>query len=111
MTTRAERAGRSHRKKLRDLDVRLAQTRSLPARLSASDRALIKRARLAPLDVEKLEEEGIVSAYTMLWMVTYGLLSTWIDPHERVWLRATKLGTVMEDLHPEEATALKQEQP
>jgi hypothetical protein len=98
MPSRSERAAARklhHRDALDEQDVSLAQIRGVGCRLSTSDRAFLKDAYEHPLDVEELEENGRVDAYTLLYLLFYKLIDTWIDPHERVWVRTTRLGSVI----------------
>ena len=69
----------------------LARARGLHERLSASDRALLLKCKFAPVDVDRLD----VDAHSVLWLVHQKLLSVWVDPMDRVFLRTSLLGVAV----------------
>ncbi len=73
-----------------DLDLGIAQLKGLGGHLSSSDRELLLQTSAAPLDVERMGERA--DAYQLLWLVYHKLAAVWVDPRDRVWVRATRLG-------------------
>lgn len=81
-------AALAHREQLDPLDVSLAQLRDLSGRLPPSERALLKRAWRAPLDLADVD----MDAETLGWLVYYNLVDLHVDRADRTWLRTTRLG-------------------
>lgn len=72
----------------------LARARTLHERLSRSDRALLLQCKFAPVDIDRLD----VDAHSVLWLVYQKLMSVWVDPMDRVFIRTSILGSAVAGL-------------
>jgi hypothetical protein len=65
----------------------------LRERLTSTDRRLLHTTLAHPVDVDTLAPAP--TAYSVVWLLHYGLISTWIDARDRVWIRTTARGAML----------------
>ena len=74
-------------------DVESIELFRLGDRLTRGDRALLAAALDHPVDVEAIAPAPPL--YGVVWLLHYGLMTTWIDARDRIWIRTTTAGAML----------------
>jgi len=65
----------------------------LDERVTMADRALLLAAKDRPVDLDAVASSS--TTYSLVWLLHYGLIFTWIDAHDRIWVRTSALGAML----------------